>query len=192
MTAFSPSMSQGIIKASRRFIFEAIGVAIVWTLLFKLNMWVFKSLEVNHFVSWIFLPAFIRILSVLLFGWAAVIGLIIGAIITSQPADIGHTSPYLLAIISGVGPMITVRFCEYILKLPPTLIGIRPSHLFIFAITGAFVNVSLNGYYFALHQLPSHPITCLSPMFIGDMLGSIIMLYVASFTLKACVKAGSH
>ena len=192
MTAFSPSMSQRIIKASRRFIFEAIGVAIVWTLLFKLNMWVFKSLEVNHFVSWIFLPAFIRILSVLLFGWAAVIGLIIGAIITSQPTDIGHTSPYLLAIISGVGPMIAVRFCEYILKLPPTLIGIRPSHLFIFAITGAFVNVSLNGYYFALHQLPSHPITCLSPMFIGDMLGSIIMLYVASFTLKACVKAGSH
>ncbi len=192
MTAFSPSMSQRIIKASRRFIFEAIGVAIVWTLLFKLNMWVFKSLEVNHFVSWIFLPAFIRILSVLLFGWAAVIGLIIGAIITSQPTDIGHTSPYLLAIISGLGPMIAVRFCEYILKLPPTLIGIRPSHLFIFAITGAFVNVSLNGYYFALHQLPSHPITCLSPMFIGDMLGSIIMLYVASFTLKACVKAGSH
>lgn len=192
MTAFSPSMSQRIIKASRRLIFEAIGVAIVWTLLFKLNMWVFKSLEVNHFVSWIFLPAFIRILSVLLFGWAAVIGLIIGAIITSQLADIGHTSPYLLAIISGVGPMIAVRFCEYILKLPPTLIGIRPSHLFIFAITGAFVNVSLNGYYFALHQLPSHPITCLSPMFIGDMLGSIIMLYIASFTLKACVKAGSH
>lgn len=192
MTAFSPSMSQRIIKASRRFIFEAIGVAIAWTLLFKLNMWAFKSLEVNHFVSWIFLPAFIRILSVLLFGWAAVTGLIIGAIITSNPADIGHTTPYVLALISGVGPMIAVQFCEYVLKLPPTLIGIRPSHLFIFAITEAFVNVSLNGYYFALHQLPSHPITCLSPMFIGDMLGSIIMLYVASFTLKACVKAGSH
>lgn len=192
MTVLQPSISQRIIKASRRFIFEAIGVAIAWTLLFKLNMWAFKSLEVNHFVSWIFLPAFIRILSVLLFGWAAVTGLIIGAIITSNPADIGHTTPYVLALISGVGPMIAVRFCEYVLKLPPTLIGIRPSHLFIFAITGAFVNISLNGYYFALHQLPSHPITCLSPMFIGDMLGSIIMLYVASFTLKACVKAGSH
>ncbi len=192
MTVLQPSISQRIIKASRRFIFEAIGVAIAWTLLFKLNMWAFKSLEVNHFVSWIFLPAFIRILSVLLFGWAAVTGLIIGAIITSNPADIGHTTPYVLALISGVGPMIAVRFCEYVLKLPPTLIGIRPSHLFIFAITGAFVNVSLNGYYFALHQLPSHPITCLSPMFIGDMLGSIIMLYVASFILKACVKAGSH
>lgn len=192
MTVLQPSISQRIIKASRRFIFEAIGVAIAWTLLFKLNMWAFKSLEVNHFVSWIFLPAFIRILSVLLFGWAGVTGLIIGAIITSNPADIGHTTPYVLALISGVGPMIAVRFCEYVLKLPPTLIGIRPSHLFIFAITGAFVNVSLNGYYFALHQLPSHPITCLSPMFIGDMLGSIIMLYVASFTLKACVKAGSH
>ena len=190
--ASPPSISQRLISTSRRFIFEALGVAIAWTLLFKLNMWAFKSLEVNHFVSWIFLPAFIRILSVLLFGWAAVIGLIIGAIITSNPADIGHSTPYVLAMISGVGPMIAVRFCEYVLKLPPTLIGIRPSHLFIFAITGAFVNVSLNGYYFALHQLPSHPITCLSPMFIGDMLGSIIMLYVASFTLKACVKAGSH
>jgi uncharacterized membrane protein YhhN len=52
-------------------------------------MWVFKSLEVNHYVSWIFLPAFIRIVSVLLFGWAAVIGLIIGAII------INHLSPKL-------------------------------------------------------------------------------------------------
>jgi hypothetical protein len=155
-------------------------------------MWVFKSLEVNHYVSWIFLPAFIRILSVLLFGWTAVIGLIIGAIITSQPADTGHATPYVLAIISGVGPMFAVRFCESILKLPPTLIGIRPSHLFIFAITGSFVNVSLNGCHFALHNLPSHPITSLSPMFIGDMLGTIIMLYVGSFALKACVKTGSH
>lgn len=192
MTAFTPSISQRIIKESRRFIFEAIGVAIAWTLLFKLNMWVFKSLEVNHYVSWIFLPAFIRVLSVLLFGWAAAIGLVIGAIITSHPADTGYVTPYILAIISGVGPMIAVRFCENFLKLPPTLIGIRPSHLFIFGITGAFVNVSLNGYYFALHHLPSHPITSLSPMFIGDMLGSIIMLYIASFALKACVKAGSH
>ena len=120
MTVLQPSISQRIIKASRRFIFEAIGVAIAWTLLFKLNMWAFKSLEVNHFVSWIFLPAFIRILSVLLFGWAAVTGLIIGAIITSNPADIGHTTPYVLALISGVGPMIAVRFCENVLKLPQT------------------------------------------------------------------------
>ena len=100
MTAFSPSMSQRIIKSSRRFIFKAIGVAIAWTLLFKLNMWLFKSLEVNQFVSWVFLPAFIRILSVLLFGWAAVVGLIVGAIITSNPADAYHTTPYVLAMIS--------------------------------------------------------------------------------------------
>jgi len=192
MTAFSPSISQRIIKSSRCFIFKAIGVAIAWTLLFKLNMWVFKSLEVNQFVSWIFLPAFIRILSVLLFGWAAVVGLIVGAIITSNPADAYHTTPYVLAMISGVGPMIAVRFCEYVLKLPPTLIGIRPSHLFIFALTGAFVNVSINGYYFTINQLPAHPITCLSPMFIGDMLGSLIMLYIASFILKVCVKIGSN
>jgi hypothetical protein len=192
MTAFSPSNSQHIIKASRSFIFKAIGVAIAWTLLFKLNMWVFKSLEVNQFVSWIFLPAFIRILSVLLFGWAAVVGLIVGAIITSNPADAYHTTPYVLAMISGVGPMIAVRFCEYVLKLPPTLIGIRPSHLFIFALTGAFVNVSINGYYFAINQLSADPITCLSPMFIGDMLGSVIMLYIASFILKVYVKIGSN
>jgi hypothetical protein len=192
MTAFSPSNSQHIIKASRSFIFKAIGVAIAWTLLFKLNMWVFKSLEVNQFVSWIFLPAFIRILSVLLFGWAAVVGLIVGAIITSNPADAYHTTPYVLAMISGFGPMIAVRFCEYVLKLPPTLIGIRPSHLFIFALTGAFVNVSINGYYFAINQLPANPITCLSPMLIGDMLGSVIMLYIASFILKVCVKIGSN
>ncbi len=192
MTAFSPSNSQHIIKASRSFIFKAIGVAIAWTLLFKLNMWVFKSLEVNQFVSWIFLPAFIRILSVLLFGWAAVVGLIVGAIITSNPTDAYHTTPYVLAMISGVGPMIAVRFCEYVLKLPPTLIGIRPSHLFIFALTGAFVNVSINGYYFAINQLSADPITCLSPMFIGDMLGSVIMLYIASFILKVCVKIGSN
>ncbi len=192
MTAFSPSMSQRIIKSSRRFIFKAIGVAIAWTLLFKLNMWLFKSLEVNQFVSWVFLPAIIRILSVLLFGWAAVVGLIVGAIITSNPADAYHTTPYVLAMISGVGPMIAVRFCEYVLKLPPTLIGIRPSHLFIFALTGAFVNVSINGYYFAINQLSADPITCLSPMFIGDMLGSVIMLYIASFILKVCVKIGSN
>ena len=162
---------------------ESLGVMIAWVLLYKFNMWAFKSLAINSFVSWIFLPAFIRMLSVLLFGWSGVAGLILGATITSPPIEIVHSLP--LAFISGLAPMLAYKICQHILKLSNSLEGIRGLDLIILAFSGALTCVALNGLYFSQHNLPANFTTCLLPMFFGDMLGSLIMLYLAALILKA-------
>jgi hypothetical protein len=43
---------------------SAIAVALLWVLLFRLNRWALSSFDVTVFISWIFLPAAIRMLAV--------------------------------------------------------------------------------------------------------------------------------
>ena len=44
---------------------SAIAVALLWVLLFRLNRWAFSSIDVTVFISWIFLPAAIRMLAIM-------------------------------------------------------------------------------------------------------------------------------
>lgn len=165
---------------------QCLGVMLVWALLYQFNMWAFESLAVNPFVSWIFLPAFIRMVSVLLFGWAGVAGLILGALMTSPPTEIAHSLP--LAFISGFAPMLAFKICQFGLKLSGTLKGLRASDLLILALVGSFICVTLNGVYFAHHHLPADLITCLAPMLLGDMIGNLMMLYLAAIVLRAMTR----
>jgi hypothetical protein len=165
---------------------QCLGVMLAWVLLYEFNMWAFDSLAVNPFVSWIFLPAFIRMVSVLLFGWAGVAGLILGALLTSPPTEIGHSLP--LAFISGFAPMLAFKICQSGLKLNTTLEGLRASDLLILALVGSFICVTLNGVYFAHHHLPADLLTCLTPMFLGDMMGNLMMLYLAAIVLRAITR----
>ena len=186
-----PSFTKKTLDKIRIITCQLVGVALAWVVLYKLNMWLFKGLEVNPFVSWVFLPAFIRVLSILVFGWTGVFGLIVGALITSQPAIIGESAAIILALISGLAPMIAVSLCVYLLKLPPTLSGIRPSHLFIFAIVGSLVDVCFHALCFIMHEMPSNLVAHLMPMLVGDTIGTIAMLYLASMIIKASVKMAS-
>jgi len=43
----------------------ALLVALTWILLFKINTWLFASIEVNSHVSLVFLPAFLRMVAVM-------------------------------------------------------------------------------------------------------------------------------
>ena len=57
---------------------EVGGVALAYWLLYDLNAWFFASFSFTATVAWIFLPAAIRVIAVLLLGWRGFAGLFIG------------------------------------------------------------------------------------------------------------------
>ena len=186
MPTSSGEPQRSLAQCAAHILTQSIGVMLVWVLLYQFNMWAFDALAINPFVSWIFLPAFIRMVSVLLFGWAGVAGLILGALLTSPPTEIAHSLP--LAFISGFAPMLAFKTCQSGLKLNTTLEGLRASDLLILALVGSFICVTLNGVYFAHHHLPADLLTCLTPMFLGDMMGNLMMLYLAAIVLRAITR----
>jgi hypothetical protein len=167
-----------------------LGVAVAWFILFKLNHWLFASIQITGFISWIFLPAAIRMLAVMVGGWAGFLGLFLGAVVTNleqlkyEPFNI-----VVLAGLSALGPLVAVQLCTRWLKLPSDLAGLQRSQLLVFAVTGAVFITFPHNLYFYFTGLSTDVWSGIVPMFVGDLAGTLIVLYFASFSLKLFAKA---
>jgi hypothetical protein len=166
----------------------ALAVGIVWILLFKLNQTLFTSVGFSTHIAWIFLPAAIRMVSVMVLEWVAVPGLFLGALVTSDPTDYSHfADAIVLSGMSAVGPMLAFLLCTRWLKLPDSLEGLNLRQLTVFGLVGALCNVIPHNIYFYLSDRMETPFSGVTPMFIGDVSGTLIVLYVAALILKYCV-----
>jgi hypothetical protein len=160
-------------------------VALLWVLLFSLNQWAFSVTEVSSYISWIFLPAALRMLAVMVCDWVGAVGLFVGAMLTNQTDLTGGLGDGLmLAFLSAIGPMLAFWFCTKLLSLSKDLSGLTATQLFVFASTGALFNAVPHNIYFYLSGRMSSPIEGLVPMLVGDLVGTLIMLYVVSVALR--------
>jgi hypothetical protein len=168
---------------------SAIAVALLWVLLFRLNQWAFSSFEVTVFITWVFLPAAIRMLAVMACDWAGALGLFAGAVFTHQTDSTGDlTDGLVLAFLSATGPLVAFWCCTRLLSLPSNLTGLTARQLLVFATMGAVFNAVPHNIYFYLSDRMASPIEGLVPMFLGDLLGTVVVLYVVSFALRLMFK----
>jgi hypothetical protein len=168
---------------------SAIAVALLWVLLFRLNRWAFSSIDVTIFISWIFLPAAIRMLAIMACDWVGAVGLFAGALFTNQ-ADptISLTDGIVLAFLSSAGPLVAFWCCTRLLRLPFTLTGLTAKQLLVFATVGAALNAVPHNIYFFLSGRMTSPIEGLVPMFLGDLIGTMVVLYAVSLALRLLFK----
>jgi hypothetical protein len=164
---------------------ETITVAGLWVALFTVNGWLFSSAEASKYVSWIFLPAALRILSVMVLDWDAVPGLFLGAMITNQLLVGSSVSTSLtLSFISALSPLLAIRVSTSWLKLSTDLAGIHIKQLILISGTGAFTSAIAHNTYFLLSN-PAHKwMGGIVPMLCGDMLGTCVILYLSSAVLR--------
>jgi hypothetical protein len=168
---------------------SAIAVALLWVLLFRLNQWAFSSFEVTVFITWIFLPAAIRMLAVMACDWVGALGLFAGALFTNQTNSSGGlTDGLVLAFLSAAGALVAFWCCTRLLRLPSNLTGLTARQLLVFAITGAMFNAVPHNIYFYLSDRMASPTEGLVPMFLGDLLGTVVVLYAVSFALRLMFK----
>ena len=163
---------------------SALAVALLWVLLFRLNRWALSSFDVTVFISWIFLPAAIRMLAIMACDWVGAVGLFAGALFTNQ-ADptISLTDGIVLAFLSSAGPLVAFWCCTRWLRLPFTLAGLTAKQLL-----GAVLNAVPHNIYFFLSGRMTSPIEGLVPMFLGDLIGTMVVLYAVSLALRLLFK----
>jgi hypothetical protein len=163
----------------------AASVAGLWVGLFKLNEFFFETIGVSQYITWIFLPAAIRMISVMLLDWVGAVGLFVGALITNAPLlDQNLSDAIVLAGLSALGPVLAVAFCTRWLNMAENFSGLGLSKLTLFGLVGALCNVIPHNIYFYLSDRMQSPLDGIAPMFIGDMLGTLIVLYVCALVLK--------
>lgn len=136
-------------------------------------------------VSWLYLPAALRPLAVLLFGWRGAAGLFVGGLLAMVLFEDMPTS-HMLAIcaVSALAPWVAVTLMLRYFGLPSRLDGLTPRHLLTIAFGCAALSVALHNLVYWGTELHPDPFGGLLPMFVGDIGGTLLVLYIARAALR--------
>lgn len=144
------------------------------------NAWLFATwLEHVQGVSWVYLPAGIRLLSTLLFGGAGALGLLLGAWITTFfhyfPDD--PQRAFMGGVISALAPWLVYLHAGRSWRFGASLASLSPARLLGLSAAYALANSLLHHLYFAWRGQQGL-IDGFVAMLVGDLLGTLIVLYV--------------
>lgn len=161
------------------------GVALAWVVLFKLNAYWFEFLVVSPYVGWIFLPAALRVLAVLLFKARGVLGLFLGALITNAGLwESQWFNALSLSAVSALSPAVALWLGFRWLRLEPTLDGLNGWQLLTLSAFAALSNSVFHGLLFNAieHNTPWQ--NAIVSMTVGDFAGTLMVLYSAYFVMR--------
>ena len=155
-------------------------VACAWMFFYHVSIDMLAYFSFNHETFWIFLPAGIRLVAVILFGWVGVVGLFIGSVLT--PDDVPFSHVLLLSAVSALGPKLALITGRRLMHLTPTLVSLKPIHLVVLTLVASSYNALMR---VGLMQFlgNSQFLFNLLPMFVGDLVGTFMIFYLAVFGL---------
>jgi hypothetical protein len=165
-----------------------LGVALLWTMLFRLNTLLFSYFEKNQFVNLFFMPAGVRLIAVLLFAELGVAGLLLGALITSSSINI--TIMMATCLISAINPYLAIHLTKRFFQVDFLLNNLNAKVLILMGVFSAGFNALTHHLYFYYAELTTSWLNCLT-MFVGDLLGIAIMMLLFSLILKLIRKSTS-
>lgn len=148
--------------------------------LYAFNGWLFAAWEHAQGVNWIFLPAGFRVLLVLSMGLPGAVGILLGNLWLGR-ADLNPTTllPTLsIALASGFGPWVVKCFMEKRGLLDRHLQQISSADLLQYVLLyAAFNALSHQTLHWVFHTHNAVPWVDVWPMFIGDAIGALTVLY---------------
>jgi hypothetical protein len=145
----------------------------------------FDHLSETHYITWVFIPAGVRLVAALLMDGAAIFGLFIGAMITNAIFnEISLSTSIMVSLISAINPYIAIQLSKYMLKVNDMLSHLKAKQLVTMSVISALFNTLSHNAYFYSHHLHKNILTDVLSMFVGDVLGCLILLYTLSLTIK--------
>ncbi len=159
-----------------------LGIAVAWAILYRLNdVWA-ETLAWSDGVTWLFLPAAVRPLAILLFGVRGAAGLFLGSLLTmSLFTDAPVERVVSVAAISALAPLIAVTCVVRCLALRHHLRGLTTLHL---VVASSALSVALHNVYYWNANFHADLYSGMLPMLVGDLLGTFIVLYFARSALR--------
>lgn len=159
------------------------GVALAWFLLFKLNTIAFSYFETSKLINWVFIPSGVRLIAVLLFDLYGVVGLFVGALMTGMQSGIELDAMIAMSLISAINPYLAIKVTKYCLKVDKLMQGLNARQLLTISFFAAVFNCLSHNLFFHLYIKESSVLDCVN-MFTGDLVGSLILLYIFAFLIK--------
>lgn len=150
------------------------------------NELLFAWLEFAAGINWIYLPAGVRLLSVLLFAEAGALGLLVISwgvcFLYFFPND--PVRSLVGGLLASAAPYLVYLVAQKFFGLRANLANLSPLRLFYCAIGFAIASPLLHHLWFAWYEQQSGLVSSFIVMFIGDLTGTIIVLYSAKALLQ--------
>lgn len=172
----------------------AIGVAgatilvsgLVYALAYALNEHLLAFTHYAQGVNWIYLPSGLRLTLVLVFGVPAALGIAGSTMListwTHDPTQ--WIEPVVTGLISGLAPWAALVASRRWLRLGRDLSGLRTSSLLALAVLFAVVSAGLHQVWYSWTQPPQDNLTNFVVMAAGDLVGTLIVLYLCKWALS--------
>lgn len=163
------------------------GSALAYFLLFELNTLLFSFLDFSTGVSWVYLPSGLRLVFILVFGVWGAMGIVLASILASLVHHFEGQALIALGagLISGLSPLLAMRLCVDFFKLNLDLVGLTAATLMKLALIFALVSATLHQIWFSLQDLTENFLSSVMVMALGDLLGTILVLYTVKFLFRA-------
>lgn len=180
----SPSSSYSRLRLG---LVTATMTAVCYLLSYMTNDWLFKQTEFTQGIAWIYLPAGVRLICTLLFAEAALAGIFGASLLAASlynlfPADPITTVGY--AVISALAPYLAYRFTLEGMDLRRSLTNLTTARLLLCVLLYALSNPLLQLIWFAFRGVSYHFWSGLIVMSIGDLVGSLIVVYLIKTLLS--------
>jgi hypothetical protein len=149
------------------------------------NEWLFRRLEFAPGINWIYLPAGMRLVCTLLFAEAGALGLLIVSwgvsFFVFFPDD--HERAFVGGIIASLAPWLVYRAARHCYGLQASLANLTSGRLLVLSVAYSIASPLLHHLYFA-SQGQQGLLRSFAVMFVGDLLGTLIVLYSAKGLLS--------
>jgi len=175
-----------------RFIKTQLLISTIWISLYIFNGIFNNIIFYSSYIAIIFLPAGFKITIACLLGIRVFFGLLIGALITAYlflSKDMIHHGP-IFAFLSALSPVITILLVNKFIPLGKHLEKLNIYKVLLIALIHSIINSFMHNTYLLLTDninLEKFQSDTLF-MFTGDLLGSIIFLFLLSYNRKIVYK----
>ena len=167
--------------------------ALLYSALFFFNDWITEALKYDLGVSWIYLPAGLRLLLILIFGLAGAIGIAIASFTISYfgvfPPDL--VTCIGIGLISGFAPLLAKWLVVSSIPINNDLSNLSLQKIIICVVAYAFISAGLHQYWFELRDLESSSLDHFLVMFIGDIAGSILLIALIKYSIDLLKRSKS-
>ena len=170
---------------SMLFCVGALFSAVLYSALFFLNDRLTEVLKYDLGVSWVYLPAGLRLFLILIFGLAGAIGIAAASFAISY---FGVFPPDLITcigigLISGFAPLLAKWAVIANVNISNDLSNLSLQKIVFCVLVYAFMSAGLHQIWFELRGLESGSLNHFLVMFVGDIAGSILLIALIKYSI---------
>jgi hypothetical protein len=157
--------------------------ALLYSALFFFNDWITETVKYDLGVSWIYLPAGLRLFLILIFGLAGAIGIAAASFAISYfgvfPTDLLICIG--IGLISGFAPLFAKWVVVSNTYISNDLSNLSMQKILLCIVIYALMSSGFHQYWFVLRDLESGSINHFLVMFAGDVAGSILLIALIKY-----------